>query len=70
MACDEFIDHVEVMGQHAVEADNLARDYAEAGLRVCWTRECAEPVGWVFLGKLIKPQGAFIPLRITPPPVC
>ena len=70
MAGDEFIDHVEVMGQHAIHAGNLARGYDNAGLRIGGTGEGGKAVGGVFHGKLVEPQGALIPLRITPPAVC
>ena len=69
VAGDEFIDHVEVMDQHAVHAGNFARLYGDAGFRIGGAGEGRKPMGRVFHRKLVQPQGPLVPLRVTPPPI-
>ncbi len=69
MTGDELIDHVEVMGQHAVHAGYFARLYGDARFRIGGAGEGRKPMGWVFHRKLVQPQGALVPLRVTPPPI-
>ncbi len=69
MARDELVDHVEVMGQNAVHAGDLASGDSHGRLGVRRAGEGGKTIRGVLSGELVQPQGPLIPLGITPPPI-
>jgi len=69
VAGNEFIDHVEVMSQHAIHAGDLVHIHHNTWLWIGQTLEGREAVSGILYRKFVQPQGVLVPLSITPPAI-